>query len=243
MSTLAATVAVLLTGCSVVFPLRATEDQPDALLDVQATDAPPPRCANGNDPTRTVLPAVADTILSSGSVQQNFGPLGVATVSADLGPMGSHGLFRFQLGDLDPTALLELRVILPSAMTSNDCGTGCGSCAGIEQPGVMRAFTVIDAWVESQATWQRASASLAWEAPGAAGAADRGPEIAAADHAIAAATIFAADPSAFDAIFAMASAGHLSVLVETTGAKQVVRTRENTCDGGAAGAQLELLGC
>lgn len=240
MSLLVAAIAVLATGCNVVFPLRATEELPDAR---PAADAPPARCANGNDPTRTVLPAVADTILSSGSVEQNFGTLGVATVSTDLGPLGSHGLFRFQIGSLDPASLLELRLTLPSAATSNDCGAGCGSCAGIEQPGAMRAVTVIDAWVESQATWQRASTALAWAAPGAAGATDRGPELATADHAIAAATSFVADPSAFDAILAMASTGHLSFLIEALGAKQVVRTRENTCDGGAAAAQLELLGC
>lgn len=243
MSALAAAVAVLVTGCSVVFPLQETENQPDAGTDVQLPDGPSPRCPGGNDATRMVLPAVADTIISSGSVQQNFGTFGVATVSADLGPMGSHGLFRFQIGALDPASLLELRLILPSALASNDCGPSCGSCAGIERPGAMRVVTVIDSWVESQTTWQRASTALAWGGPGASGAADRGPEITPADHAIATDTIFVADPSSFDAILAMASTGHLSFLVETTLAKQVVRTRENTCDGGASGATLEILGC
>ncbi len=244
MFTLAAAITVLATGCSVVFPLQEPENPLDAGPDVQLPDVPSPRCPDGNDATRTVLQAVADTIISSGSVQQNFGMFGVATVSADLGPLGSHGLFRFQVGDLDPASLLELRLILPSALTSNDCGPNCGSCAGIEKPGAMHAFTVTDAWVESQTTWQRASTALAWSAPGASGATDRGPEISpVADHAIAADTTFSAAPTSFDTILAMVSAGHLSFLVETTSAKQVVRTRENTCDGGASGAKLEVLGC
>lgn len=236
-------VALLATGCTYVFPLEDQASVPDARPDVALPDTTPPRCANGNDPTRTVLPAVADTIISSGSIQQNFGGLSVATISQDLGPQGSHGLFRFQIDDVDPALLLELRLVLPSALTSNDCGAGCGPCAGIEQPGGLRAFPVIDAWVETQATWQRASTALAWGAPGATGAGDRGPEIAPADHAISTDSIFIAEPSAFDAILGMATSNRLSFLVESDAGKQVVRTRENTCDGGASGATLELLRC
>jgi hypothetical protein len=73
-------VLVFLAGCDYVFPLQdplAVDAQ-----DAETIDAPPPRCVNGNDPIKQVLPAVADTIISSGSVAQNFGGLGVATIAS-----------------------------------------------------------------------------------------------------------------------------------------------------------------
>jgi hypothetical protein len=236
-------VLVRLAGCDVVFPLEGPErtDAPDAAEDI---DGPPPRCPSGADATRHVFPAVADTILSSGAPAQNSGTLGVATISGDLGPMGSRGMFRFLIGEIDAAAVLDLRLVLPSAMTSDDCSTACGACAGIEKAGVMRAFPANGAWVESEATWERASNVLAWELPGASGATDRGPEIVPApEHAISMDTTFAADAGMFASILAWKIGSQLSFVVETKDAKQVVRTRENVCDGGASGARLEILGC
>ena len=227
-----------------VFPLRDGEPAADAQPDVDVIDTPPPRCPDGNDAIRQILPAVADTIISSGAVTQNYGGLSVATISGDLGPTGSRGLFRFQLGVIAAADVLELRLVLPSAMTSGDCGTDCGACAGIEQIGTLHAFPANDAWVESQVTWTRASTALAWQLPGASGATDRGPEIVPApDHEISADTTFVANPEAIAPTLAWITSGHLTFLVETTSAKQVVRTRENVCDGGASNAHLEVLGC
>jgi hypothetical protein len=108
----------------------------------------------------------------------------------------------------------------------------------------MRAFPANGAWVEREATWDRASNALAWELPGASGATDRGPEIMPApEHAISVDTAFVAAPETFADILAWRLGDNLSFVVETSAAKQVVRTRENVCDGGASGARLEILGC
>lgn len=243
MRILVVVLVVLTAACNVMFP-RDGEVVSDAAPDAEPADGPAPRCPNNAEPTRQVFPAVADTTLSSSVANQNYGGLGVATISTDLGPQGSRGLFRFQPGDVAAATTLELRLILPSAMTSNDCGAGCGSCAGIERAGAMRAFTVDNRWVESEATWARASAALAWQQAGAAGTSDRGPELAPSpDHAILEDTVFAADPATFAELLGWLDQGRLSFVVESTAAKQVVRTRENTCDGGASGARLEILGC
>jgi hypothetical protein len=235
-------ILVFLAGCDVIFPLQDRSGLVDA-QEVETVDAPPPRCLNGNDPTKQVLPAVADTILSSAVVGQNYGGLGVATISGDIGPMGSRGMFRFLIGPIDPVDVLELRLVLPSAMTSNDCGTGCGSCAGIEHAGAMHGFPSNNAWVESEVTWARASNALAWQLPGASGATDRGAEIAPAQHVVSMDTELVAAPGTFADILAWRTGDHLSFVVETTAAKQVVRTRENICDGGVSGARLEVTGC
>lgn len=234
-----AVLVLLLAGCNVVFPLR---DEPvDAMPDSPPLDTPPPRCPDGNDATRMIVPAIADAMIASGVTTQNYGGNAVATISTDLGPQGSRGLFRFQVGALDPSKVLELRLVVPSAETSDDCGAGCGSCAAIERPGAMRAFPLINTWVESQATWARASTAAAWQQPGASGSLDRGGEMIAADHQVATETSFVATD--LPSVLAWVANGQLSFVVESTGAKQVVRTRENVCDGGASGAQLEILSC
>jgi hypothetical protein len=115
--------------------------------------------------------------------------------------------------------------------------------AGIEKAGAMHAFPANGAWVENEATWARASNAVDWQLTGASGATDRGPEIAASQHAVSADTEFVAAPESFADILAWRTGDHLSFVVETNAAKQVVRTQENACDGGVSGARLEVLGC
>lgn len=43
----------------------------------------------------------------------------------------------------------------------------------------VRAYPLLRAWVEAEATWNRASAGVPWQTPGASGGSDRGAEVAA----------------------------------------------------------------
>ena len=228
-------VLVLLAGCDMVMGLTPRETPPDSTT----IDAPAPKCAAG-EPTRQVLPAVADAMISSGTPAQSFGTLGVVTISTDIGPAGSRGLFRFDVGTMDASAILELHLVLPSAIRSNECNASCGPCAGIEHAGNLRAFPVRSAWIESEVTWTRASAALAWQSGGASGPSDRGAELGTAGATVGGETSFVGSAVA---ALAWREGTALSFVVESIGAKQTVRTGENTCDGGASPARLELLAC
>lgn len=233
---------VAASGCNLVYGLDETRLVDAGTIDVP--DAPPPRCPSGNTPIRGVFQAVADAGIFSSSPDQPAGGLAVATIGTDLGPAGSRGLFRFRIDGVDSATVLDLRLVLPSAERSDDCVPNCGVCMPIERAGAMLAYPVRSDWVETEVTWNRASAGRAWQLPGADGASDRGPALGdETAHVVGADTVFVADSARFPDIFGFRLGDDLSFVVSSTAAKQVVRSRENTCDGGASNARLEIFSC
>ncbi len=237
--------SVVVSGCDLVLSLD--RDAPDASLAPDGpTIDPSPDAAicDVGQPTLGVLPAMADVAISSGSPNQAAGTLDVVTIATDLGPQGSAGLFRFELGSIDPASVRELRLVLPSAQTANACDGGCGACPQFEVAGTLHAYPVVDTWVETETTWNAANATQSWQVAGAAGPNDRGTNLgAAASHAVGEDTTFVVDPQVLPAVLAWRAGNRLSFVVDSEGAKQVTRTNDNTCDGSAPAAHLEVVSC
>jgi len=107
---------------------------------------------------------LTDTYLDAWAPTTNYGTLGSFAVrSQDVW----FGLLRFDLSSLPADAIVVSATLhLHQIESTNDHGL------------TLTAHRLLRGWNETAATWQRATASTAWERPGAAGATDRAADAA-----------------------------------------------------------------
>jgi hypothetical protein len=136
----------------------------DTLPDHPIADAAPDGAVDASCISLALL-AQADTVITSSTPNLNFGSGPVANVGTGI---NSVGLFRFDVTALPTSARIQsAHLELTFAARSSACANNCGSCMSIEHSGNLALFYLRSDWTESMATWNQATAGLAWGAAGA----------------------------------------------------------------------------
>ncbi len=151
-----------------------------------------------------------DATLHSWYPTTNFGaePVLILRTSA-----GAHTALRFDLGGLAgfnaASEIISARLELYAVSQSNSA------------PQTLMAFTLLRSWDEDAITWLRPRSGEAWQAPGAAGAADRSATAVAAAQTAGVGAWVSLDLTTAVAQWAVNPVGNAGVLITASGGTQV----------------------